>query len=102
MRAALARVSLPRWRRLRGPVGENSSASFGSGAGSETCAHIGRPTNHLDIKCNLPVGTVRTTGQDDCRTSRSEHRRMYCDEIYVLKEGRIYTRGTPEAVLTRQ
>ena len=27
---------------------------------------------------------------------------MYCDEIYVLKEGRIYTHGTPEAVLTRQ
>ncbi|AFQ42596.1 ABC transporter ATP-binding protein [Desulfosporosinus meridiei] len=63
---------------------------------------LDEPTNHLDIGYQLQIldfvkrlqATVLTAIHDLNIAA------LYCDRIYVLKEGKIYTRGTAEEVLT--
>lgn len=65
------------------------------------CLILDEPTNHLDIKyqiqlMNLIKGLNRTviSAVHDLNIAA-----MYCDRIYVMKEGRIAASGTPKEVL---
>jgi iron complex transport system ATP-binding protein len=108
VRAALARVGLSEmetrpFAALSG--GEQQRVLLARALAQETPALIlDEPTNHLDIKYQLHLlGTVRALNKTVIAAFHDLNiAAMYCDEIYVLKEGRIYTHGTPEAVLTRQ
>lgn len=63
---------------------------------------LDEPTNHLDIGYQLQIldfvkrlkATVLTAIHDLNIAA------LYCDRIYILKDGKIYTSGTPEEVLT--
>lgn len=63
---------------------------------------LDEPTNHLDINYQLQIFdfikrlkvTVLSAIHDLNMAA------LYCDRIYVLKEGRIVLEGTPEGVLT--
>lgn len=63
---------------------------------------LDEPTNHLDISYQLQIfdfvkrleATVLSAIHDLNMAA------LYCDRIYVLKEGRIVLHGTPEEVLT--
>lgn len=65
---------------------------------------LDEPTNHLDIRYQIQIldfvkrlkATVLTAVHDLNLAA------FYCDKIYVLKEGQVYTYGTPEEVLTPQ
>lgn len=66
------------------------------------CLILDEPTNHLDIKyqiqmMNLIKGLDRTivSAIHDLNIAA-----MYCDRIYVMKEGKIIASSTPEEVLT--
>lgn len=66
------------------------------------CLILDEPTNHLDIKyqirlMNLIKGLDRTivSAIHDLNIAA-----MYCDRIYVMKEGKIIASGTPEEALT--
>jgi iron complex transport system ATP-binding protein len=63
---------------------------------------LDEPTNHLDIRCQLHMldllKTLRVTvlaALHDLNLAA-----MYCDRLYVIREGRIVTSGTPEKVFT--
>lgn len=65
---------------------------------------LDEPTNHLDIQYQLQMfdlikGLKLTvvSAIHDLNLAA-----LYCDRIYIMKEGRIYTSGTPEEVLTPQ
>lgn len=63
---------------------------------------LDEPTNHLDIQFQLQMFdlikglklTVLSAIHDLNLAA------LYCDRIYVMKDGQIYTSGTPEEVLT--
>ncbi|WP_066638511.1 ABC transporter ATP-binding protein [Desulfolucanica intricata] len=63
---------------------------------------LDEPTNHLDIRYQLQIldlvkhlhATVLTAIHDLNIAA------LYCDRLYVLKDGRLYKTGTPEEVLT--
>ncbi len=65
---------------------------------------LDEPTNHLDISYQLEIFdfikrleiTVLAAIHDLNMAA------LYCDRIYVLKDGKIVFSGTPEAVLTEQ
>ncbi len=68
------------------------------------CLILDEPTNHLDIKyqiqlMNMIKGLDRTivSAIHDLNIAA-----MYCDRIYVMKEGKIIASGTPEEVLTSE
>ncbi|MFJ7664450.1 ABC transporter ATP-binding protein [Lysinibacillus sp. NPDC097162] len=63
---------------------------------------LDEPTNHLDIKYqiqilslvqSLKIGTLAALHDLSLAA-------MYCEYLYVLKNGRIYTHGEPEELLT--
>lgn len=63
---------------------------------------LDEPTNHLDIKYqiqilsvvkSLKVGTLAALHDLSIAS-------MYCDYLYVLKDGRIYAQGKPKDILT--
>jgi len=63
---------------------------------------LDEPTNHLDIQYQLQMfdlikGLKLTvvSAIHDLNLAA-----LYCDRIYVMKEGKIFTSGTPEEVLT--
>jgi len=63
---------------------------------------LDEPTNHLDINFQLQVfdlvkglGVTVLSAIHDLNIAA-----LYCDRIYVLKEGRIYKTGNPEEILT--
>lgn len=65
---------------------------------------LDEPTNHLDISYQLQIfdlvkrlGITVLAAIHDLNMAA-----MYCDRIYVLKEGKIVTFGTPEEVLTAE
>ena len=60
------------------------------------------PTNHLDIYYQLQMfDLIKRLGVTVLAAIHDLHMAaLYCDRLYVLKEGRIYRSGTPEAVLT--
>lgn len=68
------------------------------------CMVLDEPTNHLDIKYQLQLmDLVKELG---CTTLCALHdlniAAAYCDRLYLMKEGRIYSHGRPEEVLTKE
>lgn len=68
------------------------------------CLILDEPTNHLDIKYQLQLmdivkGLNRTviSAIHDLNIAA-----MYCDKIFVLKNGNIIAQGTPKKVLTEE
>lgn len=68
------------------------------------CLILDEPTNHLDIKYQLQV--MRIVKSLNIEVIAAIHdlniAAMYCDKIYVLKDGKIVKYGTPKEVLTTQ
>lgn len=65
---------------------------------------LDEPTNHLDIKYQLQLlNTVRGLKHTVVAAFHDLNiAAMYCDEIYVLKNGAVCAHGTPKHVLTKQ
>lgn len=68
------------------------------------CLILDEPTNHLDIKYQLQL--MRIVKSLNIEVIAAIHdlniAAMYCDKIYVLKEGKIIKYGTPKDVLTSE
>ena len=66
------------------------------------CLILDEPTNHLDIKYQLQLMSI--VKKLNLTVVSAIHdlniAAMYCDEIYVMKDGRIIRSGPPESVLT--
>lgn len=65
---------------------------------------LDEPTNHLDIFYQLQtfdlvkgLGVTVLSAIHDLNIAA-----LYCDRIYVLKEGQLYNSGTPEEILTTE
>jgi iron complex transport system ATP-binding protein len=63
---------------------------------------LDEPTNHLDIGYQLQILDLVKRMQATVLTALHDLNiaALYCDRIYVLKDGMIYKSGTPEEVLT--
>ncbi|MGI6660049.1 MAG: ABC transporter ATP-binding protein [Dethiobacteraceae bacterium] len=65
---------------------------------------LDEPTNHLDISYQLQI--LDFVKQLQVTVLMAIHdlnmAALYCDRIYILKNGRIFTSGTPEEVLTEE
>ena len=68
------------------------------------CLILDEPTNHLDIKYQLQL--MRIVKSLNIEVIAAIHdlniATMYCDKIYVLKDGKIVQDGTPKEILTPQ
>lgn len=68
------------------------------------CLILDEPTNHLDIKYQLQL--MRIVKSLNIEVIAAIHdlniAAMYCDKIYVLKDGKIIKQGNPKEVLTRE
>ena len=68
------------------------------------CLILDEPTNHLDIKYQLQL--MRIVKSLNIEVIAAIHdlniATMYCDTIYVLKDGKIVQYGTPKEILTPQ
>ncbi|MDD3277489.1 MAG: ABC transporter ATP-binding protein [Lachnospiraceae bacterium] len=68
------------------------------------CLILDEPTNHLDITHQLQL--LRIVKNLDVSIVAAIHdlniAAMFCDRIYVLKDGEIVGSGTPKEVLTRK
>lgn len=68
------------------------------------CLILDEPTNHLDIKYQLQL--MRIVRSLNIEVIAAIHdlniAAMYCDKIYVLKDGKIVQYGTPKEILTPQ
>lgn len=68
------------------------------------CLILDEPTNHLDIKYQLQLmRIVKGLGIEVIAAIHDLNiAAMYCDKIYVLKEGEIIKYGKPKDVLTKE
>jgi iron complex transport system ATP-binding protein len=68
------------------------------------CLILDEPTNHLDIKYQLQLMDIVKSLHKTVISAIHDLNiaAMYCDRIYVLKDGIILAEGTPEAVLTSE
>lgn len=68
------------------------------------CLILDEPTNHLDIKYQLKL--MRIVKNLNIEVIAAIHdlniAAMYCDKIYVLKDGEIIKYGNPKEVLTQK
>ena len=66
------------------------------------CLILDEPTNHLDIKYQLQLmGIVKNLNVEVIAAIHDLNiAAMYCDKLYVLKEGIIVAYGTPKEILT--
>ncbi|SCH88252.1 MULTISPECIES: ABC transporter ATP-binding protein [unclassified Romboutsia] len=68
------------------------------------CLILDEPTNHLDIKYQLQL--MNTVKNLDIEVIAAIHdlnmASMYCDKIYVLKDGYIVAYGNPKEILTKE
>lgn len=68
------------------------------------CLILDEPTNHLDITHQLQL--LKIVKQLDVTVISAIHdlniAAMFCDRLYVLKNGEIVAEGTPREVLTRE
>ena len=65
---------------------------------------LDEPTNHLDIKYQLQLLNIVKSMHKTVLSAFHDLNlaAMYSDVIYVVKDGQIYSRGTPREVLTEQ
>ncbi len=68
------------------------------------CMILDEPTNHLDVKYQLQlmdvVGSLGVTvlaALHDLNIAAA-----YCDRLYLMKDGKVFTSGTPQEVLTEE
>ncbi len=68
------------------------------------CLILDEPTNHLDIKYQLQLmNTVKNLNIEVIAAIHDLNiALMYCDKIYVLKDGNIVSFGAPKEVLTKE
>lgn len=68
------------------------------------CLILDEPTNHLDIKFQLQLmGIVKDLGIEVIAAIHDLNiAAMYCDKIYVLKDGEIIAYGAPNKALTKE
>ncbi|CEN88025.1 MAG: ABC transporter ATP-binding protein [Paeniclostridium sordellii] len=68
------------------------------------CLILDEPTNHLDIKYQLQLmEIVKDLGIEVIAAIHDLNiAAMYCDKIYVLKNGEIVAYGTPKDILTKE
>ncbi|MEG2289263.1 MAG: ABC transporter ATP-binding protein [Clostridium sp.] len=66
------------------------------------CLILDEPTNHLDIKYQLQLmNIVKNLGIEVIAAIHDLNiAAMYCDKLYVLKDGNIVAYGTPKEILT--
>ncbi|MBD7915984.1 ABC transporter ATP-binding protein [Clostridium sp. Sa3CUN1] len=65
---------------------------------------LDEPTNHLDIKYQLEVMSI-VKNLNICVLAALHDLTLasqFCDEIYVLKDGNIVCKGTPNEVITKE
>ncbi|MCI7812248.1 MAG: ABC transporter ATP-binding protein [Lachnospiraceae bacterium] len=63
---------------------------------------LDEPTNHLDIKYQLQLlNTVKRMNKTVLAAFHDLNiAALYCDEIYVMKDGKIFAYGSPKEILT--
>lgn len=68
------------------------------------CLILDEPTNHLDIKYQLQLMSIVKNLHIEVIAAIHDLNiaLMYCDKIYVLKDGNIVSYGTPKEVLTKE
>lgn len=68
------------------------------------CLILDEPTNHLDIKYQLKLMDIVRNLKITVISAIHDLNiaAAYCDEIYVLKDGKIIEKGTPEKILTEK
>ena len=68
------------------------------------CLILGEPTNHLDIKYQLSLlNIVKSLNLTIISAIHDLNiASMYCDRLFVMKNGRIVGMGTPQEVLTKE
>ena len=66
------------------------------------CLILDEPTNHLDIKFQLQLmDIVKNLNRTVISAIHDLNiAAMYCDWIFVMKQGKIYSQGVPESILT--
>ena len=66
------------------------------------CLILDEPTNHLDIKFQLQLMDIVKSLNRTILSAIHDLNiaAMYCDYLYVMKNGQIYAQGTPEEILT--
>jgi iron complex transport system ATP-binding protein len=68
------------------------------------CLILDEPTNHLDITYQLSL--LKILKQQNMTICAAMHdlnlAAMFCDEIYIMKDGKIQAYGTPKEVLTAE
>lgn len=68
------------------------------------CLILDEPTNHLDIKYQLSL--LNIVKDLDLTIVAAIHdlniAAMYCDRLFVMKNGKIVGSGTPQEVLTKE
>lgn len=68
------------------------------------CLILDEPTNHLDIKYQLQLMNIVKNLNVEVVAAIHDLNiaLMYCDKIYVLKDGKIVSYGTPKEILTEK
>ena len=68
------------------------------------CLILDEPTNHLDIKYQLQLMNIVKSLNIEVIAAIHDLNiaLMYCDKIYVLKDGEIIAYGTPREVMTKE
>ena len=68
------------------------------------CLILDEPTNHLDIKYQLSL--LNIVKSLDLTVISAIHdlniASMYCDRLFVMKDGQIVSSGTPQDILTKE
>ena len=68
------------------------------------CLILDEPTNHLDIKYQLSL--LNIVKSLDLTVISAIHdlniASMYCDRLFVMKDGQIVASGTPQEILTKE